>query len=439
NPADLVALIDAIILAKFSPEQRRKEYAYIAALQDYAIKHIESPDSSLQKFIAAYTSNQNKWAILASSDLNAVEIMTVHKSKGLERDCVHIPFADWNLKHSDIKLWLDTSCLTGFEDGTVPPGLYVKVSSKSALRDASISPFAGTIEEYERLELIDNLNTAYVAFTRAARELIVYSECKNIGKLLKDAVTQAPTSDELADDARIDLSAHYDEATDTLTIGYPTTKEEKKKEETKDKKPDKTEIQAGEYPVLFRNDTRELVSIDDAFATHLDIGGEEMKEITDSAKPDKTVDPRMAEAAERGTALHEILALTPTYDRLKDAVERFAGYKGIGDDEAAECLKVLSEAISHGGGQVAGWFDSSNRIYTERSIYVSAEKKSFRPDRIVFYPDGRVSIVDYKFTSEARPEHFSQVENYIDLMRRLGYDSVEGYLWYPLQGTVKRV
>ena len=433
NPANLVALIDAIILAKFSPEQRRREYAYIAALQDLAIKHTESSDPSLQAFIAAYESNVNKWAILASADLDAVEIMTVHRSKGLERDCVHIPFADWSLKHSDTTLWLDTSCLTGFEPGTVPPGLYVKVSSKSALRDASVSPFAGVIEENERLELIDNLNTAYVAFTRAARELTVFSGCKNIGRLLKDAVTQPPTSAELADEARTDLAAHYDEATATLTVGAPTVKE------SGAAKAPRPVVTAGEYPVLFRNDTRELVSIDDAFATHLDIGGEEVKEVTDRPAAGAAADRRMAEAAERGTALHEILAGTPAIGRLEESVERFARQTGATSEAAAEWYAVLSEAIRNGGARVADWFSPSNRIYTERSIYVAATGMSFRPDRIVFHPDGRVSVVDYKFTSEARPEHFGQVENYLDLMHQLGYDTVEGYLWYPLLGTVKRV
>lgn len=44
NPANLVALIEAIISYKLNEEQRSAEYAYIAALQDLAVKHCEGPD-----------------------------------------------------------------------------------------------------------------------------------------------------------------------------------------------------------------------------------------------------------------------------------------------------------------------------------------------------------------------------------------------------------
>ena len=194
NPANLVALIDAIVSHKLGDSQRVAEHAYITALQDLAIKHLEGPDPSISAFVEAYNINLERWAIKASADIDAVEVMTVHKSKGLERDCVHIPFADWKLTHRSQSVWIPLDALQGFDPDIVPPVLRVNVSSASALRNPDVSPFAGIFERNETLERIENLNTAYVAFTRAARELCVHCNTTNIGATIVKAVATMPTT-----------------------------------------------------------------------------------------------------------------------------------------------------------------------------------------------------------------------------------------------------
>ena len=57
---------------------------------------------------------------------------------------------------------------------------------------------------------------------------------------------------------------------------------------------------------------------------------------------------------------------------------------------------------------------------TERAIYLPTTGETFRPDRVVVTPDGCVTVVDYKFTTEAREGHRRQVELYISLLRRMG-------------------
>ena len=99
----------------------------------------------------------------------------------------------------------------------------------------------------------------------------------------------------------------------------------------------------------------------------------------------------------------------------------------------------MRQAFDKAGPLVAGWFDPVCRVFSERSIYRAEDDEAFRPDRVVISPDGSVTVVDYKFTSEPRPTHFAQVENYISLMHSLGRTSVAGYLWYPLLNKVIRV
>ena len=427
NPANLVALVEAIISHKLSPEQRTKEYAYIAALQDLAIKQAESTEPSLADFIEAYDRNEDKWAIKASSDLDAVEVMTIHKSKGLERACVHIPFGDWELNHSSSTLWIPMEQFTQFPADIKPPILRLSVEAQSPLCDKSLSPVADIIDQDRQAEIIDNLNATYVAFTRASRELIIHTNTKNIGKYIHDLMS-VPGS---ATDLTVDLSRGYDSLTETYTLGHPTKPEE-------EKKPKGGQIEAGEYSIIYRSDTRELVSIDDALAMDLDIGDEEDKEIVDSVKPFEGT-PEMREAARRGTNMHAILATMRTVGDLQKSLAWQCAREDVPDGEAAEYHTILSEAIAAGGDTVAEWFDPGCKVYAERSIYVPDADESFRPDRVVVRPDGSVVVVDYKFTRGIRESHRVQVSHYVELLHKLGRPSVEGYIWYPALKQIIKV
>lgn len=429
NPANLVALIEAIITHKLSPAQREAEYAYIAALVDLAVKQVESPEPSLADFIAAYDRNIEKWAIKASSDLDAVEVMTVHKSKGLERACVHIPLADWDLCHAKPVLWVPMDKFGEFDPQITPPMLRLEVPLGSPLRDRDVSPVADFLEHERRNEMIDNLNTTYVAFTRAARELIIHSRTEKVGKSIYDILTLAATGEKPAH--TIDLADGFDSLTETYTLGAPTKPEKKYT-------PPKGQVRAGEYSVVYRSDTRELVSIDDALAVHLDIGDEEDKEITDGYEPFEAT-PEMREAARRGKNLHAILATMRTVDDLDRALNWQCARENVPAEESEEYKRTLIEAIADGGDKVADWFAPTHKVYAERSIFVPSIGKSLRPDRVVVRPDGSVVVVDYKFTSQTHKSHYEQVCRYVELLHGLGRPSVEGYIWYPVMKKIIKV
>ena len=430
NPANLVALVEAIIAHKLTPEQRRREYAYIAALQDLAVKQAESAEPSLADFTAAYDRNEYKWAIKASADLDAVEVMTIHRSKGLERACVHIPFGDWELYHKSATLWLPMAGFKEFAEDIKPPLLRITVDDSSPLRDPEVSPVADVLAADRQAEIIDNLNATYVAFTRASRELIIHTRTEQVGEYLHNLFTQSDNY-QTEQGFTIDLTEGYDDATDIYTLGAPTAPEHKAASRS-------GLIEAGEYAVVYRSDTRELVSIDDALATDLDIGGEEDKEIVDEPKPFEAP-PEMQEAARRGSNLHAILATMRTVGDLDRALAWQCSREDVPDDEAEDYRRTLAQAIAAGGATVAEWFDPNFKVFAERSIYVPNSDESFRPDRVVVRPDGSVVVVDYKFTAETRKSHHRQVAHYVELLHQLGRPSVEGYLWYPVKNKIIKV
>lgn len=441
NSANLVALIEAVAAHRLSPEMRKKEYAYIAAFQDLAIKHLESADPSLAAFLAAWDRNESEWAIKAPADLDAVQVMTVHRSKGLERPCVHLPFADWEFYHSTNALWVPAEGLAskyGFDPDIVPPVLRVSVSSDSPLADPELSPFSNAIAADREAEITDNLNVTYVAFTRASRELIAHIRIHRDEQFMGDMLHRACT--EILDSGMLPFCEVEAPETDApnegmestyYILGEPTVpvSEENKRLSV---------MEAGEYEVIFRDDTRELVSIEDILASDDDAGDETDKEIVDNPRPFVGT-PEMIEASRRGTNLHAVLASMETLSDLDRAIERMAVRMAVDSAEAAEYRGELLRAFENAGTYADEWFDPDNTVYSERSFYNSATDEVLRPDRIVVRPDGSAVIVDYKFTTEARGSHRRQVAEYKKIVAALGFDHVEAFLWYPLLDKIIKV
>ncbi len=432
NPANIVALIETIVARKIPVPQREKEYAYIAALQDIAVKHCESADASLRTFLENYDRHIDKWAILASNKLNAVEIMTVHKSKGLERACVHIPFADWGKSHRSNDVWLTLdNGLAGFDSAIVPPLLRISVSDKSALKTSDLSPFCEHLRGLDRQEDADNLNLSYVAFTRASRELCVAATKDNVGDWLFNAISAPDTAADSTDIALMPVSEYFDPETGIFEYGTPTAP--KPEESTADESAPDT-VQAGNYEVFMREDTRELTTVDDILSaeTDMDIGGEETKEIVDGQFENQA----MAEAATRGLLMHSILQDVRTRADLPRAIRRAALRNRLDADAERAITAELDAAFDACAPHTARWFAPQNRVFAERTIYLPATGETFRPDRVVVTSDGNVEVIDYKFTSGVRRKHAQQMEVYLSLLRQIEQAPVTGYLWYPLLGKI---
>lgn len=429
NPANVVALIEAIVHYRLSDTQKSTEQAYIAALQDLAIDHCNSADPSVGAFVDAYNRNAHRWAIQASADTDAVEVMTIHSSKGLERPCVHIPFADWTTIR-DSEIWLPTAGLEDmgdFDPATVPPAVRVTLSRNDVLCRNGISPFADFCNACHKADIQDNVNLAYVAFTRAGRELCVRSGATDMGAFIAAALATEAPQGPLYMPLETTAVTDGDSTRTELTIGAPTV-------------PEAAGIPVPvvpppSYDVVYRDDAREIISIDDELSETIDTGGEYIPEITDA--PDGT--QAMLLAARRGNHLHAILAGMERAADLDASVARLRRANIISDSEASEYAALLREAIAGGGSEADSWFDPFAEVFAERSIYNPATGETFRPDRVVRTTAGSLAVIDYKFTSEPRAGHRRQVAEYSRLLRSIENAPVEAFLWYPVLKRIIKV
>lgn len=147
----------------------REANAYVQFFLDEIFEYSNSKSSSLVQFLNYWEDQKHRKSISTSDTQNAVNIMTIHKSKGLEFPIVI--YANANFEWSNLSRNYDW---INIEDQNLDLNyIYDSVSKKSKNLSASFE------ESYQRniskVELA-NLNAAYVCMTRASEQLYILTE-----------------------------------------------------------------------------------------------------------------------------------------------------------------------------------------------------------------------------------------------------------------------
>ena len=142
--------------------------AYVQFFLDVVLEQ-QRKGTSIQEFLDFWEDKKEKLSIVAPDAKQAVRVMTIHKSKGLEFPVVIFPY-DLNIyKQINPKAWLDElpEIFHGF------PELLVDYSkSLSYINDKGLHIFNTRREAQE----LDNFNLLYVALTRSVEQLYIITE-----------------------------------------------------------------------------------------------------------------------------------------------------------------------------------------------------------------------------------------------------------------------
>lgn len=424
NPSTLTSLVESIVLRRLDADQRRTEAAYISAFHDVVIDYTAIYGNNLAGFVRYWQQNSRSLSIQSPDNADAVRIMTIHKSKGLEFECVHLAFANVPLtgrRQTSETRWLKTDpkwFRTSVADdcAVFPPYMRV-VLDKDCGFDSS--PFSAIRAEAEIERHADGMNKAYVAYTRPRRELMVYFEHQSPSKVKTMAevteILKRPLTPEFADtDLFTDLAAGNTE--DGYVLGAPTV------------------------PVREDDDNEERVPEIDIDTYNVSVGGEGgaitavealFDEDTDENIDDenKNLTARMAQAAERGDRIHLTLCRIHKRGDLKHALQRALRRRIITDDEADEIKAMFADSSLAPYFDV--WFEPGVRSINELTIYnPNAEDGHFtnRMDRVVWTRSGEIHIIDYKTAEHAgnvmTDDERAQLERYRSLMMRRFPDAV---------------
>lgn len=386
------------IFTCFSDKSDRTETAYIQAFQDCVLDYTRNHSAGLLSFLEWWELKKEKLSVNTPDGQNAIRVMTIHKSKGLEFRAVVIPFCDWSLDSSRAPLIWCSPQVEPFDRLPVVP---LKYGSRLGNTYYAREYYREKVNQY-----IDSLNVAYVAFTRAREELVVFAplpkkerEIKTIGSLLSVCLSEPALP--LPEGMRsVGMPVRLDTGDTDNEIKYEAGAEWYPV----------SEAEPVSEPALY---IPEYVSIDPADRLHLRLQGK----------------GAFQESRDRiyGTWMHRILSEIRYGEDIDAVVERYRFAGELSAEEAERVTQLLRRWISD--ERTCRWFAADATVLNESEILLP-EGSFYRPDRVVIHPDRTVEIVDYKFGTVERKSYLRQIGNYVNLVRSMGYDNVSGYLWY---------
>lgn len=160
--------LTAGILAQFNCERLFPQYQGFTIHFLQLIKSREEQSCDLAAFLEYYENLEDQERYVPMPQAQAVNILTVHKAKGLEFPVVIIPFLEMDIKVG-----------TGGRDGAQSYVLDIKNEGIELVRlKESYRTFCPELQtlyenEYKKAFLLE-LNTIYVALTRAVEELYIF-------------------------------------------------------------------------------------------------------------------------------------------------------------------------------------------------------------------------------------------------------------------------
>lgn len=163
----LISAVEEIINTRIPYEMYVSQQAYISAFLDLVADYSKIGLNDIRSFLNWWDTVGSRSNLLVPLAADALKVMTVHKSKGLEFPCVHIPVQGWSVTDFRGVEWFD---LSSFDFPDMPPMI--------PLRPSSLLKGTPLEEQYDqrlREVNVDELNALYVAFTRAERELCVWN------------------------------------------------------------------------------------------------------------------------------------------------------------------------------------------------------------------------------------------------------------------------
>ncbi|MCL2738534.1 MAG: UvrD-helicase domain-containing protein [Bacteroidales bacterium] len=360
--------------------QRTSCFPFIQELHSQILGFAKNQSGDLFSFVRWWEQNADKLTLSIERGAAAIQVLTIHKSKGLQYPVVIIPFCDWGLDYSHTQaplLWVQPQ--------QPPLNRLPFVPQRYGSRMAQ-SLFAQDYF-YEKMQYrLDQLNVFYVAATRAEDELHLFLPqsgltSHNLARILEEQLFEE----------NADADCHrYGAPVQPAPSGA-------------------ADREAGHVLACYASSAPTL-----RLHTRL---------------ADESPEAEITSPRKRGIILHRLLSRIRTHDDIDAAVRALVEEGMVAPDsmEQTEYMRILRKALAQ--TEASDWFDGSWTVRNEASILLpAAAGRSVRPDRVM-EKDGRILIIDYKF-GQANPAHQRQMDQYVHTLQQMGYTQVEGHVWY---------
>jgi ATP-dependent exoDNAse (exonuclease V) beta subunit len=369
-----------VIISKAIAVEKRN--AYVQYFLDIILERDVRNQAGIADFLNYWDKNGEKLSIPSPEGNDAVRIMTIHKSKGLEFPVVIFPFAEEDFsKGPREKIWLNAD-----EKTMGLPKVLVDKNSRVVGYGKEAST---TYLQKKQEDLLDTINVLYVALTRAEEQLHIISSM-NIGK--KGVLPNNMS---------------------TFFIKFL---------ENKGFNESKMDYEFGTAKKLSAENNQELTTqkIPQVVATL------NPKNIKIAQRESVMWNTKQQEAIEYGNSIHEILSFVKTKKDIDLAITTAIENGLIVANQKEVVYNAIFEIVTH--KELLGFFSEENKVLNEKTI-IQKEGNLVKPDRMVINKANEIYLLDYK-TGLHQAKYQLQLDSYQNAIEKMGFKVVKKALIY---------
>jgi len=376
---------------------------FLLAFRDQVAVFAAAGDQGIGSFLEWWDNEGSGKALPSSESQDAVQVMTVHKSKGLEFKAVIVPFLSWNFVTSSngrLKnlLWADAKP-AGFEQFKSLP---VDLS-----KGLATTVFAPDYFEEVMLGYMDVINTMYVATTRAKDYLCLI--CPNVPVKKKDGKENATKNMQSI------LSGLFENG-DTGDLQFES-----------------------EDTLYFMGELPALIPDSDASSEHESLRIHKYHvndQLTERFKRNSMKEDSWFNAKQRkGIVMHKLLETLSGTEDLNKLISEKVQEGLIRESEREEIRQAVGDVLLQ--EEIKKWFKTAKSVISEKDMIIDSGTVK-RPDKLFVFEKSAV-LLDFKFGAQNN-KYIADISLYRDNLMKMGeFEQVDAYLWYAQDRKLQKV
>ncbi|MDY0015028.1 MAG: 3'-5' exonuclease, partial [Bacteroidales bacterium] len=345
-----------------------KNNAYVLAFKGVVFDYVQTKANNYVNFLEYWEERGAKFSISNPEGIQAVNILTIHKSKGLQFPVVIYPQKPL-LKRASVTKWIQLK----------PDSYPIEVANIKLTKSLQDTELKYLYEEENNLSALDELNVDYVAYTRAEERLyIIHPTDKN-----QFSVVNYFKSGSYENESVINGIECY-------SIGSFDKKDRKDIATMKENRFVSAYTEGIRLPVVVAQQAYE---------------SKEMR---------------------WGTAMHIYLSYFRKPDDKDRMLQMIAEDNSFTDNEKAMAVRLIENFLKDDTKSLL-FGEPDAMVKTEVEI-ITPDSQSFRIDRLIINKTNCV-VIDFK-TGSKELSHIKQITHYAQLLKEAAYDEVYSYLMY---------
>jgi ATP-dependent exoDNAse (exonuclease V) beta subunit len=385
------SLYDGIEYAIRSFKLTNTSDAYIQFFLDVVLDFQIKNGSDLSGFLTFFDLQKEKLSVSIPQGKNAVQIMTIHKSKGLQFPVVIFPYDLDMYKQINPTIWYpitNPDNFSGFNKMQIPYRNSLQFVDKTSNNLYN--------KRQETLQF-DSYNLLYVTLTRAVEQLYILTDYR-------------------LDKNGIENTKYYS----GLFINYLKS--------INRWNPEQTSYSFGKKARIIERNTIKSDSLQYDIQNALSFISTDIAQhqVSLYAKSSILWDTEQGKAIDYGNLIHSIFANIYTKDDVEIVLQTFLNKGIINKQEQISLQKKIDKVLNH--PILNTYYQQGLISYNEREM-INDIGVSLIPDRVVILPDGQTVIIDYK-TGLKEEKHRKQISSYADYLSDMGYQISKKLLVY---------